>query len=173
MIVTIQPRSIINVYLRRSTKIVQDSSSLCLLNFCRKNSSNLDAAIKSFFACISQIKSSSIPMSRFTSQLLHKYLHSSVMIFEGFLPFASDSKPLNFYASITIYFRTHLMCPQVFFHHLKLKICGSELKRFFSPVKHKVYFRPLLKCCHCFFFNSMRSGVSEFRKSNYHSANQQ
>ena len=81
MIVTIQPRSIINVYLRRSTKIVQDSSSLCLLNFCRKNSSNLDAAIKSFFACISQIKSSSIPMSRFTSQLLHKYLHSSVMIF--------------------------------------------------------------------------------------------
>lgn len=81
MIVTIQPRSIINVYLRRSTKIVQDSSSLCLLNFCRKNSSNLDTAIKSFFACISQIKSSSIPMSRFTSQLLHKYLHSSVMIF--------------------------------------------------------------------------------------------
>ena len=55
MIVTIQPRSIINVYLRRSTKIVQDSSSLCLLNFCRKNSSNLDAAIKSFSPALAKL----------------------------------------------------------------------------------------------------------------------
>ena len=38
MMVTIQSRSIINVYLRPSTKIIQDNVSLCLLNFCLKNS---------------------------------------------------------------------------------------------------------------------------------------
>lgn len=63
-----------------------------------------------------------IPMSRFASQFLNEHGLCSLL--------ASDDKPLNFFCHRNDVPQNAFLCDKLFFHWLKLKICGTESNKF-------------------------------------------
>ena len=132
--VTIQLRRIINAYLGRSTKPVLNRI-LRLSNFRLQNSSNFNAAIQIFLWLHEPnypIFYSYVKFRLLVAQLIF-VLERDDLYLQGFLPPTSDNKPEVFRHG-TIYHRRHYM-KRKFLDWLKLKICGSDLHKFFLSEK--------------------------------------
>ena len=140
MMVTIQLRRIINAYLGRFTKPVLNRI-LRLSNFWLQNSSNFNAVIQ-IFLCLHEPNSPFFhSYVSFASQSTNKYLHLKTMMFVykafsrlhlvtnlwSFLP-RNDIPQKGFYG------------PKVF-DWLKLKICDSDVHRFFFSEKYVFFVR--------------------------------